>query len=78
MGNLTNQLGKLPKKVDLNYEVQIWDNAPASQKTTAMVLYDDQNLYFGFICYDTNPKQIRAHITDRDKIWEDDFCNFNH
>jgi hypothetical protein len=72
-GKLDEPAWRIAEKVDLNYEVQIWDNAPASQKTTAMVLYDDQNLYFGFICYDTNPKQIRAHITDRDKIWEDDF-----
>jgi len=61
------------EKVELNYEVQITDNKPAHQKTIAMVLYDNQNLYFGFICYDTNPSQIRARITDRDKIWEDDF-----
>ncbi len=61
------------EKIELNYEIQITDNKPAHQRTIAMVLYDNQNLYFGFICYDTEPSKIRAHITDRDKIWEDDF-----
>ncbi|CUU02495.1 Carbohydrate family 9 binding domain-like [Candidatus Kryptobacter tengchongensis] len=72
-GKLEEEFWKHAEKVELKYEVQITDNEPASQKTTAMVLYDGLNLYFGFVCYDTNPNEIRAHITDRDKIWEDDF-----
>jgi len=72
-GKLDEKSWGIAEKVQLNYEIQITDNEPALQKTTAMVLYDNENLYFGFICYDTNPKEIRAHLTDRDKIWEDDF-----
>jgi len=72
-GKLEESSWSQAEKVELNYEIQITDNKPAHQKTIAMVLYDNQNLYFGFICYDTNPSQIRARITDRDKIWEDDF-----
>ncbi len=72
-GKLDEEFWKQVEKVELNYEIQITDNEPALQKTIAMALYNNEYLYFGFICYDSNPKQIRAHVTDRDKIWEDDF-----
>jgi hypothetical protein len=32
--------------------------APASQNTEVRVLYDDDNLYIGAICYDTEPSRI--------------------
>ncbi|MFN3135691.1 MAG: DUF5916 domain-containing protein, partial [Candidatus Kryptonium sp.] len=72
-GKLDESSWSQAEKIELNYEIQITDNNPAHQRTTAMVLYDNQNLYFGFICYDTDPSKIRAQMTDRDKIWEDDF-----
>lgn len=72
-GKLDEEFWKNAERVELNYEVQITDNSPALQKTIAMALYNKDYLYFGFICYDSNPKAIRARITDRDKIWEDDF-----
>lgn len=72
-GKLDEEFWGNAEKIELNYEVQITDNSPALQRTIAMTLYNSEYLYFGFICYDSNPKAIRAHITDRDKIWEDDF-----
>jgi hypothetical protein len=72
-GKLDEEFWKNAEKVELNYEIQITDNSLALQKTIAMALYNKDSLYFGFICYDSNPKAIRAHVTDRDKIWEDDF-----
>ncbi len=72
-GKLEEEFWKGAERVELNYEVQITDNSPALQKTIAMALYNNEYLYFGFICYDSEPKSIRAHITDRDKMWEDDF-----
>lgn len=70
---LNEEVWEQSEKIELKYEIQVTDNEPALQKTSVMVLYDNQNLYFGFICYDSNPREIRAHVTDRDKIWEDDF-----
>ncbi|MCX7761878.1 MAG: DUF5916 domain-containing protein [Candidatus Kryptonium sp.] len=72
-GKLDEKFWEQAERVDLKYEIQITDNEPSAQKTIAMALYDSENLYFGFICYDSNPSEIRAHITDRDRIWEDDF-----
>ncbi len=72
-GKLTDPHWKLAPQVQLNYEVQPGDNLQAQQKTTAMVLYNSDYLYIGFICRDTHPSQIRAHVTDRDNIFDDDF-----
>lgn len=72
-GGLTDPHWKLAPRVEINYEVQPGDNLPAKQKTTVMVLYDSNYLYVGFICHDTQPSQIRAHVTDRDNIFDDDF-----
>ncbi len=44
-----------------------------TQKTVAYVGYDQKNLYFAFRCYDTEPKKIRASITNRDNIIDDDW-----
>jgi hypothetical protein len=59
--------------VELKFEAQPAENTPARLKTVAMVLYDNDNLYIGFRCYDTLPGNIRAHLTDRDKIFNDDY-----
>jgi hypothetical protein len=72
-GRLTDPHWKLAPQVEINYEVQPGDNLPAKQKTTVMVLYNSNYLYFGFICHDTHPSEIRAHVTDRDNIFDDDF-----
>ncbi len=59
--------------VSLGYEVQPGENIPAPQKTFARVLFNAECVYFGFDCRDTDPGAIRAHISDRDKIFDDDF-----
>jgi hypothetical protein len=59
--------------VTLGYENQPGENTPAPQKTFARVLYNADYVYFGFDCRDTDPSAVRAHISDRDKIFDDDF-----
>ena len=43
-----------------------------SQKTEAYFLYDAENLYFAFRCYDTDPSKIKASISKRDAMFSDD------
>jgi len=45
-----------------------------SQKTEGYILYDDENIYFGFRAYDTDPAKIKAAISKRDAIDSDDYC----
>ena len=40
--------------------------APASERTLVRILYDDDNLYFGFRCLDSEPDKIIANRMQRD------------
>lgn len=44
-----------------------------SQKTVAYVGYDHKNLYIAFRCWDSEASKIRASITNRDNIIDDDW-----
>jgi len=59
--------------VELAYEIKPGDNLTAKNRTIVKTLYDDKTLYFRFECYDLNPQEIRASLTDRDKMLEDDY-----
>ena len=59
--------------VELNYEASPGENTPARQRTQAMILYDHSYIYIGFRCYDSVPGSIRANLSDRDKIFGDDY-----
>ncbi len=46
--------------------------AAPSQRTEVRILYDDQNLYFGWTLYDDNPEAIVATSLERDAFKIDD------
>ena len=48
------------------------DGAPASQHTEIYLGYDDKNLYAIFVCFDTEPGKVRARLSRRDDIFDDD------
>lgn len=73
-GKLSDPRWNLAQPVQLAFEVTPGENTPASQKTTLRILYSAEYVYFGIDCKDTNPSAIRAHITDRDKIFDDDYA----
>lgn len=72
-GKLDDPLWLKANPVELNYEIQPGENIRARQRTVAMLLYDEANLYIGFRCYDSLPQNIRANLSDRDKIFSDDY-----
>ena len=39
---------------------------PISEKTEALIFYDEKNIYFGFKCYDSEPKKIIARLGAHD------------
>lgn len=47
-------------------------NKDASQKTEAYIAYDAENFYFAFRCYDSEPSKIKAAMSKRDNIFQDD------
>jgi hypothetical protein len=48
------------------------DGAPVSQRTEAYLGYDDKYLYTIFICFDSEPKKMRARLSRREDIFDDD------
>lgn len=72
-GRLSDPLWKLASPAQMRFEIQPGDNTPASQKTLVYVLYSSNRIYVGFRAFDSKPGQIRSHVTDRDKMTEDDF-----
>jgi hypothetical protein len=63
--------GKLAK-VDRFLQRTPSDGEPASQHTEAYLGYDDKNLYAIFICFDSEPQKIRARLSRREDIADDD------
>jgi hypothetical protein len=50
------------------------DGLPATEKTEIRILYDDRNLYFGIMCYDSEPGRIVAKEMRRDgELMNDDY-----
>ena len=48
------------------------EGKPASQRTTFQVAYDDEAVYFGVMCYDTEPNKIVSRLVRRDDYVEAD------
>lgn len=61
------------RRVTLPYETWPAENVPAKAKTEGFVTFDDDNLYIAIIAHDPDPAQIRAHLSDRDRMFQDDF-----
>jgi len=59
--------------LELSYEVMPGENIPPPVKTEVLLIYDSNNLYAGFRCYDPDRSAIRAHLRDRDNLGGDDW-----
>ncbi|HEY0563992.1 MAG TPA: DUF5916 domain-containing protein, partial [Terriglobales bacterium] len=44
-----------------------------SQKTTVYLGYDDKALYVVWVCFDSEPNKVRAHMARRENIYQDDY-----
>jgi hypothetical protein len=62
--------------VPVDHEWFPGDNLPAPVATTALVTFDDENLYVAFRAADPEPAQIRARFADRDVPTDDDTVGF--
>src|SRR5512133_484474 len=59
-------------KVDHLLQRRPKDGAAPTQKTDVYLSYDRKNLYAVFVCFDSQPNLIRAHIGRREDIQDDD------
>jgi hypothetical protein len=53
-------------------EVNPGDNVKPAVETKCYTLYDDDNIYFAFECFD-DMKTLRVSMCDRDRMYQDDF-----
>ena len=63
--------GKLAKVDQLTQRIPT-DGAPASERTEIYLGYDDKNFYVIFVCFDREPQKVRARLSRRDTIFDDD------
>jgi len=76
-----------PPQVDGILDDEIWKNAPlhegfrqrepdeakpATERITFQIAYDDEALYFGVMCYDSEPDKIVSRLVRRDTDIESD------
>lgn len=81
-----------PPKLDGVLDDDIWKTAPlhegfrqldpnegkpASERTTFQVAYDDEALYFGIMCYDSEPDKIVSPLVRRDNYVDSDKIHIN-
>ena len=48
------------------------EGEPVSEHTTFQVAYDDEAIYFGIVCYDSEPDKIVSRLVRRDDYVESD------
>lgn len=48
------------------------DGSPATERTEVYLGYNDRNLYVIFVCFDSDPHRIHAHMTRRENIFQAD------
>ncbi len=59
--------------VELDYKTQPGENIKPPQRTSVLLTYDSTRFYVAFKAFDSDPAQIRAHLSDRDQAWRDDW-----
>ncbi|MCI0412033.1 carbohydrate binding family 9 domain-containing protein [bacterium] len=60
-------------KFELEYETRPGENVKPPVQTECLMFYDNDAIYVAFRAYDPDPSKIRAHYTDRDAAFQDDF-----
>jgi hypothetical protein len=86
------RLNTTPPRIDGVLDDEIWQTAPvatdfvqkdptegqpASERTTIQIAYDDEALYIGARCYDSEPEKITAPLVRRDQYFETDRVSVN-
>ncbi|HUM04705.1 MAG TPA: DUF5916 domain-containing protein [Terriglobales bacterium] len=49
------------------------DGAAVSERTDVYLGYDARNLYAIFVCFDSEPRRVRARLSRREDVFDDDF-----
>ena len=72
-GQLEHPVWQKASSVYIKHQMKPNEDEPAPVSTEVKVLYSQKNIYIGFISTDPNPDKIRAHVSDRDNSFGDDY-----
>jgi hypothetical protein len=72
-GVINEEVWKDALPISLNYEISPGDNNTPTTATHVRVAHTQVAFLVSFIAEDPNPKEIRAHLRDRDQSYRDDF-----
>src|SRR5437763_16953334 len=64
--------GKLAKAEQFRQRIPS-DGALITEKTEVYLGYDSKNLYAIFTCFDHEPQKVRARLSRREDVFDDDF-----
>ncbi|MFQ5512335.1 MAG: DUF5916 domain-containing protein [Candidatus Krumholzibacteriia bacterium] len=73
-GKLDEAIWQTAAKLTNFAEISPGDNVEPAVQTDVLLAYDDTNIYVAFVCYEDDITGIRATVTDRDNIGQDDFA----
>lgn len=54
-------------------EISPGDNVKPEVETEVRIFYDDDNIYFAYTCYEKDMSSVRASMSDRDRMYGDDW-----
>ncbi len=81
-----------PPVIDGKLDDPVWKECPSvanfktfapdfghsgSQNTVGYMAYDDENIYFAFRCFDSEPDRIKCAVSARDNVGSDDWVCIN-
>lgn len=72
-GDLTDKCWRKAARVSNFTEFQPREGEKPEVNTEVVLGYDSENLYIGFICYESEASEIRGTFTNRDEFANDDF-----
>ncbi len=72
-GELSEDVWENAGTADNFTEISPGDNVKPEVETTVKIFYDDDNIYFGYICYEKDMESVRASLSDRDRMFSDDW-----
>jgi len=71
-GELDDRAWSQALVLELVIEVSPGENVPAPVRTEVLLIHSATHFYAAFRCHDPDPDQIRAHLSDRDLLLNDD------
>ncbi|MEP7146560.1 MAG: DUF5916 domain-containing protein [bacterium] len=72
-GNLDEAIWKDASVAKNFTEISPGDNVKPEVDTEVRIFYDDENIYFGYTCFEKDMTSVRASMSDRDKMYSDDW-----